>query len=211
MVWGRRLIPSLLFTYPPTHPLTHSPTRPPAPGYTHADFQTDVPLAPLSGAWRFSVRQFVAGRNARTSNVTRLFISVDPNFHNPKAEKFTGRLVLVDNRTEDIRSKCPLAMGTMTPSCQLSGVELDTTQLAKGPHKVRRRVRPLPPARRLPRARRPRRRARARSAAVFASPTQRMIDRSKERVRDRRTLPAAPSAARSSSSGPTLRCHPTTH
>lgn len=62
-------------------------------GYTHAHVTSDVPAEPVAGVFRFSASQFTAGAAAKTSNVTGVFISLDPQFHVKNLPDFTGKQV----------------------------------------------------------------------------------------------------------------------
>jgi hypothetical protein len=82
-------------------------------GYTHAPFVSEVPVGAVSGTWTFNTNHFVAGNAAKTSNVTRVFISVDPNFHNPDDEFFRGAACCQDGRTPCSRAcALPLALAS---------------------------------------------------------------------------------------------------
>jgi hypothetical protein len=78
---------------PPAHPPLPLPTaRVPSAGYTHSHFTTDLPIAPIKGVFTFNTRHFIQGDAAKNSNVTGVFISVDPNFHSTGVLDFRGKV-----------------------------------------------------------------------------------------------------------------------
>jgi hypothetical protein len=40
-----------------------------------------MPLTNVPQVWKFNISNFVAGGATKTSNVTRVFVSIDPAFH----------------------------------------------------------------------------------------------------------------------------------
>jgi hypothetical protein len=154
--------------------------------YTHAHVTSDYPIDPVSTpTFTFDAATFVAGQAAKSSNVTGVFYSVDPNFHRADTDpKFSGKFILVDGSVDALRANCPRGSDGMTPRCTFSKVA--TPALADGMHKVRARGGPRAFGGSVPR---PRDRERRRRPAPLAlCPGGR---RGRGRLRGRR--PLAPS------------------
>jgi hypothetical protein len=103
-------------------------------GYTHAHFLNELWLQPLSGRVRFDVSSFTAGAAAKSSNVTGVFITLDPNFHNKLLPTQEGTVLRRISDVAAARSECPLVKGHT--DCKITGTEIDTTTLSDGYHKL---------------------------------------------------------------------------
>lgn len=78
----------------------------PAGAYTHAEYLSDIPLAPLVGNVTLKASSFSA---TNTANVTGLFIAVDPAFHQVPVNP--GKIVIRNYTTAQVpNAECKVAM-----------------------------------------------------------------------------------------------------
>ncbi|KAI8473243.1 MAG: hypothetical protein J3K34DRAFT_519093 [Monoraphidium minutum] len=100
-------------------------------GQTHADLRSDMPTTAIKGTWSFDVKHFIYFRARRSSNVTSMLVSVDPDWTGAGVP-YAGRVVF-ENTPAAVRNKCPLWKG-MSSTCNLNGLQVDTTKLQRGAH-----------------------------------------------------------------------------
>lgn len=102
-------------------------------GNTHAEMTTDFPVTKINNTFVFSTKHYILYQAKAFASVSRAFVTLDPVYLNPSAENFTGT-VLLDALAAERPADCPAVRGHV--DCSFSGVELDTTLVPDGKHKL---------------------------------------------------------------------------
>lgn len=94
---------------------------------------SDLPLTHVPASWVFDTKHFIYFRARRTSNVTRVSVALDPAWSSPTP--LGGAIAVFEAAATQILDKCTLFKG-MVAACVLKGLEVDTTQLLRGLHRL---------------------------------------------------------------------------